>query len=553
MPSPTAGFQLSALPETLSIPTNVGRYDVSQSQLAQANAMKNVQAASLIGPETRALIADAQKKRLEAQNAAVRAQALSSFVSPAAQAEARAAIAASQSGMLKSQLESAQSGAQLPGAGKLAGFNQQSALTRAQIAAESPTGVNIQYVDAGNGIKVAGVFDGEGKFTAIGGAGMASNLATKTVKGVTYVPKGAPFSDGTSTWQTWIRMGVDPLNRPVPMPGEIVKRVDQGPPDSSEFGEPPPSGGKPLASLGVVGIPSKFTGGPSSILASIPSANSASPVATPVAPATPAPDVAAVPPVATPPPEKPKVAAPWLPNPVDATDHNAVALSEINAAAKKTRGVPLNKVQQADRAKLASDVLDVTNNFSGQSAALNNAARAFENLKSSSVPPGPLNAFLPANLLAVLGLDGAQDFDSAMTSLVEKSTGGLKNIRAYQGIKDLLISAKPRRTDTPRVIAMKMDYMASLMNKTLEQSGAMGYALGQGALAQDVELIAARNYKLGPKDSYAAYVSQNSPGFSGTNVNDFVASWRHDNPNGTKAEAEKAWEALQSAGKPPSK
>jgi hypothetical protein len=90
MPSPTAGFQLSALPEPLTIPTNIGRYDVAQSQLAQANAMKNAQTASLLGPQTRALLAEAQKARLEAQNAATRAQALSSFVAPMTTAQSEA-------------------------------------------------------------------------------------------------------------------------------------------------------------------------------------------------------------------------------------------------------------------------------------------------------------------------------------------------------------------------------------------------------------------------------------------------------------------------------
>lgn len=49
MANPTSGFQLSALPQPLSIPTNIGTVDVGQMQNAYKNAMQAVQDTALFG------------------------------------------------------------------------------------------------------------------------------------------------------------------------------------------------------------------------------------------------------------------------------------------------------------------------------------------------------------------------------------------------------------------------------------------------------------------------------------------------------------------------
>ena len=59
MANPTSGFQLSALPQPLSMPSNLGKFDVGETQQAYANALKNTQQTALLAPQTQAAIANA--------------------------------------------------------------------------------------------------------------------------------------------------------------------------------------------------------------------------------------------------------------------------------------------------------------------------------------------------------------------------------------------------------------------------------------------------------------------------------------------------------------
>lgn len=70
MANPTSGFQLSALPQPLSMPSNLGVFDVSQTQQAYSNALKNAQQTALLAPQTQAAIAQAgyQKGLAEQQS-----------------------------------------------------------------------------------------------------------------------------------------------------------------------------------------------------------------------------------------------------------------------------------------------------------------------------------------------------------------------------------------------------------------------------------------------------------------------------------------------------
>lgn len=69
MANPTSGFQLSKLPEPLSIPTNIGVVDVGQMQKAYSNAMQNVQDTALFGQRVAQ-----QKAMLDLQEQAARSQ-----------------------------------------------------------------------------------------------------------------------------------------------------------------------------------------------------------------------------------------------------------------------------------------------------------------------------------------------------------------------------------------------------------------------------------------------------------------------------------------------
>lgn len=70
MANPTSGFQLSALPQPLSMPSNLGKFDVGQTQQAYSNSLKNMQQTALLAPQTEAAIAQAgyQKGLAEQQS-----------------------------------------------------------------------------------------------------------------------------------------------------------------------------------------------------------------------------------------------------------------------------------------------------------------------------------------------------------------------------------------------------------------------------------------------------------------------------------------------------
>jgi hypothetical protein len=57
---PTTGFQLGALPQAFSVPSNIGKFDVGQTQQAYANSLKNAQSTALVGPQTAAAISQAK-------------------------------------------------------------------------------------------------------------------------------------------------------------------------------------------------------------------------------------------------------------------------------------------------------------------------------------------------------------------------------------------------------------------------------------------------------------------------------------------------------------
>jgi len=61
---PTTGFQLGALPQAFSVPSNIGKFDVGQTQQAYANSLKNAQSTALVGPETAAAISQARYNQM---------------------------------------------------------------------------------------------------------------------------------------------------------------------------------------------------------------------------------------------------------------------------------------------------------------------------------------------------------------------------------------------------------------------------------------------------------------------------------------------------------
>ena len=468
MPSPTAGFQLSALPEPLSIPSNIGKYDISQSQLAQANAMKNAQTATLIGPETRRLLAEAQAARLQAQNQATRAQALSSFVSPAAEAEARAAIAGSEAGRLQSELESAQRGALIPGAGLLARLRQQAATNQAVLAAGSKYGVATMPFVVGD-TKLTGVISSEGGVTPLGGTSLINAAVTKP-SGTFWMKTGAaPITDASGKiLNEWQQYQLTPLGGKV-LVGKPVRSLAN--PSGEE--EPEPAQGAP--------VPQPTT------------ADSAQVVNTP-----------------------------WGKYPPDSRDSKA--WREIADLSNTYRGVSVDSTpsQQKARAELFDENSNAIALTSQQAVAINYLQDAFNRMNQQGIKQGTISSLITNRILSpeIVGaisnslgvkLDGAMDVNQASLAAVEKLGSDIKNLRAYAGIKELLVSAKPQATDTPDVTADKMARIRDAISLTQNRAEAINAALDAGVPVSKALRVADKYYSVSASPNTTAQTGA-SPG-----------------------------------------
>jgi hypothetical protein len=465
MANPTSGFQLSALPQPLSMPSNLGKFDVGETQQAYANALKNTQQTALLGPQTQAAVANAayQKGLAEQQ---------SRLLAP----EEQALIQKYRKDKILAQTEANVGEAVAPGKPGLAlakqGVETQGtalAVERLNQAAKNLGG--IIPIDVGGGVKLPGIVSSEGALT-LGGGGGALTSAMKMPTSEPYaVPVGGIRTDGGKSFQDY-QFYVDTRFGPKPIsPAKTTQLADL----------PPPAFG------GQSGGGNQFT-----------------PAATPTAQVPAATGAAAPSPQAIAQPDN-MVTPAWLGKPVPMDDPNAKAFNEIEKRKGKYNNIEFTPAQQAERSKLMEKTADVISNFSTQSMALDNAARAAANLKKDDLN-GPINRILPADFLAVFGLDGRQDFDSAMLSLVEKSTGGLKNVRAYAGVQALLIDAKPKASDTPEVIQTKLKYMADIMRHTIDQASAVEYGLSSGLPAIEAESVATRNYARRPNQGGNATV-----------------------------------------------
>jgi hypothetical protein len=506
MPSPTAGFQLSALPEPLTIPTNIGRYDVAQSQLAQANAMKNAQTASLLGPQTRALLAEAQKARLEAQNAAARAQALSSFMAPAAEAEARANIATNQAtGATQENIRSAALGA-APFVGPTASSNAIADLIIANLAAKSKFGVPTMPIDVG-GTNITGVIGRDRSVTPFGGTSLVNAILTKPAGEISWIPTGSsPRTDAS---------------------GRIINEYQQVQTNAiggvTKIGNPVWSYGPPSAQSGAgaaVVSPSTNIGTGTNV----PSDSQQAPV-----------DSAQV------------VSTPWGDFGKDSRD--AKAWEDIKKTQKIYENVriddsPAERKARADLFEENSNVIALT---SQQAVAIGFLQNAFDRMNQQGIKQGTISSLITSKILSPeivgaisnslgLSLDGSMDVNQASLAAVEKLGSDIKNLRAYAGIKELLVSAKPQSTDTPEVTASKMARIIDAISMAQNRAEAINTALDVGIPRLKALSIADKNYAV------SANLKKTEQSSGGAKEKLAAPDWLKIN-TGKYSDAVSAWEA----------
>jgi hypothetical protein len=477
MANPTSGFQLSALPQPLSMPSNLGKFDVGETQQAYANALKNTQQTALLGPQTNTAIAQAayqkglaeqqsrllspqeetlvnqyRQQQLEAQNAANVAQAIAPRVGP---------LAVKQQGLRESQTD----------------------VFGNRLAQGGNTGTS--SVDLGGGVSMPVSVDlNTGAYTPMGGTAFASNLMNKPRGGIEYIANGPPRVAGNKTVRDYVAVQYNPVTgQPFPLKGVGAVTQDVNLPIPVWKGQ----GGSALGSF-VEQAGAAAANDGSKVIAD---QGQESAIEKPVV----GPD---------------QVYVPFTKKVVDKDSEIAKAVPVIE---KAVAGVDPNVVMNKDQEKRFTERIaqnsDNMNALSSQSLSLQNAKRAFDEVKKSGViKTGPWWRVLSPDIAALFGEYQGQDFDSAMLSYVEKTTGTLKNLRAYQAVKDLLIGAKPKLTDDPRVSDAKFAYMSESLNHQQDYISAENYMLEKGVPYSTALSTASKIFRVSPDGDYNTWAAK---------------------------------------------
>jgi hypothetical protein len=479
MANPTSGFQLSALPQPLSMPSNLGKFDVSQTQQAYSNALKNAQQTVLLKPQTEAAIAQAgyQKGLAEQQ---------SRLLAP----EEQALIQDFRKKKILAQTEANVGEALAPGAPGLAVAGQDvksqgTALAAERLRQAAGTQGGVIPIDIGGGLTAPGIVSQEGGLT-IGGGALLNTLATKPSGDITYIKQGAPRQVGNSTVQDWMPVQTNAMGNPIAIKGAgaITQRVELPAPVWQVEGGSALRSMQPQVQAGAP-IEQKPAVAPSQVPATIPDA--------------------AQPTVA-----ENQIYVPFVDRVVEKDSQTAKAIPVIEkAVAAVNPDVVMNKEQEKRFTERIAQNSDNMSALSSQSLSLQNAKRAFDEVKKSGViKTGAWWRVLSPDLAALFGEYQGQDFDSAMLNYVEKTTGTLKNIRAYQGVKDLLIAAKPQLKDDPRVIDAKFAYMGEALNHQQDYIAAENYMLEKGVPYSTALSTAAKVFRVSPDGDYTAWAAK---------------------------------------------
>jgi hypothetical protein len=549
MANPTSGFQLSALPQPLSMPSNLGKFDVGETQQAYANALKNAQQTALLAPQTQAAVAQAGYqtdlaregiKRLPAETQKLLAQygadaltAEKSALTSKAQMPYVAPTAADQA---RTQQVAANVGAKIAEQTQqpliLTGVSQaESASKFAELAAKSSGGIPQQKIKIG-GIDYPVFFTQER--TPIIGPALAQ--AAKVVKGeVVRVLKRETDSSGQVlvTVKRSLVHGNDSeteKSTETYAEGQAPQQGFYPNPSYSETQEPqatlpqaeqlrglftPSAQQTPAIGLTPLGTYSQ-TAPQMGVATSPGSALATAPVATTPAVATPAETSATAPvvtPVATSPaqqtttvtpapqPQKEQVVIPWKGNvAVSIDDPAAKAKKEFETYANKPNKAPLSPKAVTDNTVAAKEIRKEYKELDSQLNALNEVARTAENLQKE-FKTGWLQAKINPAVLAQFGLPAGQSFDSAVNALIQNLSDKTQ-FRNF-GVVDLIRQSKPTREDSPEEIRRKMDYFNFMITRAKEsneaiRSGIVDYKIP----AELAKGMVDRNYSVGNRESY---------------------------------------------------
>lgn len=542
MANPTSGFQLSRLPESLSIPTNIGVVDVGQMQKAYANAMQNVQDTALFGqrvaaqkaaldyqeqlarqqsrllsPQEQAMIASYRADQLAKENAAIASGAQRPYVAPTTQAAAAGGLATAQTGQIAAEAERglAVPLGQSKALSSLYGAQADSIIQQKRLAGG---GVALERVPLGGGIELPVVLGTGGGVTQLGGT-IAGQMLSRGVTGE-YTTTTNVFTDAAGNqfaertrFQTHPNGSRSVLTKTVvPFSPDLRDEVVQYPTGQGFMGAQPapqPVPQRPLATFGGETIASTDTRlmprTPVSALAATaptPAPATETPVDTRIKPSPflPTPTAAA----AAVTPEQPQtVVLPWLQNrevtvdsPLAKTQMEFDKLQASKAPQAQLKGdVAKDFTEYQQEATLAAQTLQT------KIDALSRLKVAAEKIERDGVGTGAWQKYVPADLLQLMGDPSKQDFVSSVNELVNKLSEDTK-FRNF-AVVDLIRATKPEPSDDPSVVTSKIDYLAKGLSRWQDAALAANEGLSRGLPPNQVRQVITRNFSNVPYEKFA--------------------------------------------------
>lgn len=557
MANPTSGFQLSKLPEPLSIPTNIGVVDVGQMQKAYANAMQNVQDTALFGqrvaaqkaaldyqeqlarqqsrllsPQEQALVAGYRADQLAKENLAIASGAQRPYVAPTARATAGGQLAVAETGEIGALAER---GLAVPiGQNKaLSSLYGAQADSEIQRRRAEEGGLAIKRVPIGNNLEVPVVVGVGGSVQGIGGAGLFT-AASKSPSG--YYEKYTQFETDSNGQTFGYRQvykrdqfgnytTVGPVDKiaitgavtpemqagafvPISVP---VSNISQGvlaqqpaeaaAPAPTRFAAPT-TPQNALSTFGGAITPAQ-TGllpTPKAALAVEPAAAAPAPIAQPSP---------FLPPPGTPATEAPvtqvqaeTVKLPWLRNREVAAD-SPLALTDAEFREYAAKRVPsrMTPALEASRTKFTEEIFSASQALQQKTDALSRLAVAAKRIEEEGIGTGAWQKYVPQDLLQLLGDPSKQDFNSAVNELVNKLSEDTR-FRNF-AVVDLIRSTKPEQSDDPSVVTSKIDYLAKGLARWQDAMAAANHGIKLGLTPIQIRTTINSNFTDVPYEEFA--------------------------------------------------
>lgn len=465
MANPSAGFALSTLPSPLSMPQNIGVFDVSQGQQAYSNALKNVQQTALLKSQTEA--AQAQN-----QYEAGKAKQLMNLLDP----EEQAVLANFKAKRAAANVEEQTALGKTPYAKQIAEMQSIAEQNRSEAASRNQLGLALGSYEMG-GMKIPYSVGTDGKVTSFAPSSLATTYLKGHVEDARPFASGNPINVGGTLYQGYIYKSRNPvLNTEHEISNlKHYAPVGKAPASFSDL----MSGNNPYYQPTTEEINAAGGGQPISKSQEI------------------------IKSMADP---KNPVAVEWMQQPVNSDNRNAKFLKDVAQRSVKNESanyIP-SKEESSDLRKLVSENTKSANLFSQRAIALNLVAEAFQKYGESALPDNPIRGFIPSSILAILGIDEDATVDKALVQLVNATAGAIPNLRAYQGIKDLVAGSKPDRKLPASTNANIIREMAMGLDVAQEMILGMNWAATNlNVPAAQIEEAAMRNYSIRTDPSLA--------------------------------------------------